>query len=201
MHVHPKRQILYRIYVTLVDFNDHNSAPLYNEKIQQAISKVIAEEEADARNINLDAQNVTMNNFCHSPVTTNTQRENTNTILTSERINYLDVLAETLRGLTINNAGYYHLYKNDAEADPASNPKVATHTSDEKNKVTDTTNENLQQKLLINRTLPIITMTIDTRITDRVANCGGTPHAHTTTTTKPVITDVARSRAHIIWTP
>ena len=87
--------------------------------------------------------------------------------------------------MTINDAGYYNSDKNDAEGDPASNPKVYTHTSDgKKRKVTDISNENLQQKLIINRILPIITMKIDPRIPDRVATFGGTPHAHTTPTTK-----------------
>ena len=84
--------------------------------------------------------------FCQSPVTTNTKGQNANTILTSQRINNLDTLAETLKVLTINDAGYYNSGKNYAEGDPASNPKVATHTSDgNKIKVTDTSNVNLKQ--------------------------------------------------------
>ena len=69
-------------------------------------------------------------------------------ILTNERINSLDALAETLKGLTINDTGYYNSDKNDAEGDPSSNPKVATHTSDgKKRKGTNTSNRNLQQKV------------------------------------------------------
>ena len=83
-----------------------------------------------------------------------------------------------------------------------SNPKVATHTCDgKKRKITDTSNVNLQQKLLSNQTLPIITTTIDHPIPDRVANFGGTPHALTTSTTNGVITDTLRNRARILWTP
>ena len=143
-----------------------------------------------------------MDIFCQPPVTTNIQGENANEILTSERINYLDALAETLKGLTINNAGYYHLDKNDAEGNPSSNPKVATHTSDRKKiKVTDTSNGNLQQNLLINWTLLIITMTIDLRIPDSFGTCGGTPHARTTTATKPVIMSAVFSSARILRVP
>ena len=88
----------------------------------------------------------------------------------SEVINNLDALAETLKGLTSNDAAYYNSDKNDAEGDTASDPKVATHTSDvKKRKVTDTSNRNTQQKILINQTLPIITRSIDPRIDDRVA--------------------------------
>ena len=93
---------------TLVDYNDRNNAPFSNEKLQQAISKVMAETEAEERNIILYAHNVNMDNFCQSPVTTNTQRDNANAILTSERINNSDALAETLKRLTINNAVYYN---------------------------------------------------------------------------------------------
>ena len=100
--------------------------------------------------------------------------------------------AETLKGLTINNAGYYESDKNDAKGNTASDTKLETHTSDEKKrKVTNTSNRNLQQKLLIKRTLPIITTTIDPQIPDRVATCEWTPCAITTPTTKGVIMDAA----------
>ena len=53
----------------------------------------------------------------------------------------MDVLAEILKGLTINDTGYYELdsaNENYAKGDPAKDPKVATHTSDGKRrKVTD----------------------------------------------------------------
>ena len=137
-----------------------------------------------------------MDNFCQSPVTTNTQGENANEILTSERMNNLDALAETLKLLTINDAGYYNSDANDAEGDPTSDPKSDTHTSDgKKRKVTDTSNVNLQHKLLINRTLPIITTTIYPQIPDSIATCVGTPHACVAPPTKPVIADAARISA------
>ena len=52
-----------------------------------------------------------------------------------------------------------------------------------------------------NQTLPIITMTVDPQITDRVATCGGTPHVLTTTTTNGVIMDAARIITCILLTP
>ena len=104
-----------------------------------------------------DVHNIAMDNFCHSPVRTNTQGNNSNTILTSEILNTSDELEEMLKGLKINDSGYYNSDKDDAEGDPASNPNVANHTCDrKKRKLIDTSNENSQQKLLINRTLPII---------------------------------------------
>ena len=94
--------------------------------------------------------------------------------------------------MTINKAGYYETEKNDANGDPASDPKVATHTSDgKKRKATDTSNGNLQQKLLSNWTFPIITATIEPQIPDMVATYGGTPHALVKSTTKRVIADAA----------
>ena len=59
----------------------------------------------------------------------------------------------------------------------------------------------MKKKLLSNRTLLIITTTIDPRIPDRVATCGGTPHALAMPTTKGVIADAARSSARVLRTP
>ena len=103
--------------------------------------------------------------------------------------------------MTINDAGYYNLDKNDAEDNQKSAPKVDTHTSDEKErKVTETTNRNPPQKLLSNRTLPIITTLIDPWIPDGIETCGGTPHVRPTPTSKVVITDVTRSSVRIFQT-
>ena len=72
--------------------------------------------------------------------------------LTSEKRNNLDALAETLNGLTINNAGYYESYSenvNEEKGDPANDTKVATNTSDRnKRKVTDTRNRYLTTKII-----------------------------------------------------
>ena len=148
------------------------------------------------------SHNVTVDTFCQTPVTPNAQGENENSILTSERLNNSDALAETLKGLTINVAIYYDSEKNDTKGDPESNSKVATRTSDrKKRKVTDTSNGNVQQRLLINRILLIITTTIDPQIPDRFATCGGTPHDLTTPTMKGVVTDAACSSARVLRTP
>ena len=83
----------------------------------------------------MDAHNVSVDTFSHI---SNTQRDNENTILKIEKLDKLDALAEKLKGLTINNAGYYELDSvnvNDAKGDRASNPKIATHTSDGKNEI------------------------------------------------------------------
>ena len=107
----------------------------------------MAETEEEERNIITGVNNVTMDTFCHSPVTTNTQGENANTIFTSERRITLGIVAETLKVLTlhskIKDSAYYNSDKDDAESDPKSDPLVATHTSDrKKRKVTDTDTTN-----------------------------------------------------------
>ena len=53
--------------------------------------------------ITLDAHNVTADNFSQ---TSNAQRENAKMILTSDKLDRSDALADTLKCLTINNAGY-----------------------------------------------------------------------------------------------
>ena len=106
------------------------------------------------------------------------------------------MLVETLKGLTINDAGYYKSNKNGIKGDPAIDPKVAIHTSDgKKRNVTKTGNGNPQQTLLSNRTLLIVTTTIEPHIPERVMTCRGTPQELTTPTMKGVITDAARSSA------
>ena len=103
----PRDKYYTKIYETLVDYNDRNNAPFSNEKIKQEMCKVMADEEAYARNIISDAHNVTVDTLCQTPVTPNTQGDNENSILTSERLNNSNSLSETLRVLKINNDGYY----------------------------------------------------------------------------------------------
>ena len=90
------------------------------------------------------AHNVTVDTFSH---TSNAQIYNTNGIFTSEKLDKLDEMVDTLNDLTIKNSEYYvskSAIANDKKGDPASNPKTVTHTSDRKGKVTDTSNGILQ---------------------------------------------------------
>ena len=121
---------------TVIDCNDNHNTPLSNEKLRPVISRVMAEtgeEELEAKH---NAKNVTMDTFCQSPVTTNTQ-ENIANVPTERQIS-LNILAETIKVFkvltldsTINVSAYYHSEEYDASIDPNSDPKVATHTSDE----------------------------------------------------------------------
>ena len=124
----PRDKYYMELYRTIKYCNDRNGAPLSNDNIRDVMNRVIIEEEAEAHN-------VTMDNFSKTPAMTNKKIENKNTILTSEKRNNSGALAEALKGLTINDAGYYESDSanvNDAKGDLASNPKVATHTSDGK---------------------------------------------------------------------
>ena len=151
----PRDKYYTEFFSTITYCNDYNCAPFSNEKIRDKIHKVIAEEEAGAHN-------VTVGNFSQTP---NTQRENENMILTSEKRDNSDAMVETLKGFTIKNSGYYESDSentNNAKGDPASDPNVATHNTDiNKRKVTDSRNRDLQQKVLSNQTLPIITTEIE----------------------------------------
>ena len=86
------------MYRILTYYNDLNNAPLLNGKIQETVHKFLDEESIS------DANNVTADIFSH---TSNTQRENTNAIFTSEKIDTLGDLTETLNDLTINDTEYY----------------------------------------------------------------------------------------------
>ena len=65
----------------------------------------------------------------------------------------------------------------------------------------DTSNRYLQQKLLSNQTLQIITTTIDPRILDMVATYGETPRALTAPMMKGIITDAVRISVRVLQTP
>ena len=104
----------------------------------------MAETELEERNMILDDHNVTLDTFCQYPVMANEQGVGTNSILTIEKLKSSDALAETLKGLIINDAGYYSSDKNDAEGDPKIDPKVATQSTDRlKRKVIDTNTTNI----------------------------------------------------------
>ena len=75
----------------------------------------------------VNANNVTADTFSN---TYNKKTENANAILTSEILNNSGALVETLKILTVKDAGYYDSDQNDKDGDPVSNPKVGNHTSD-----------------------------------------------------------------------
>ena len=93
----------------------------------------------------MDANNVTADIFSHTP---NTQRDNANTIFTSEKLDKSDYLADELSYFTINNAKYYasnSVTARDAQGDLTRDPKTVTHTRNVKEKLIDTSNGNFEQ--------------------------------------------------------
>ena len=87
-----------------------------------------------------------------------------------------DDLADRLKDLTINDAECYVSkppIENDEKGNPAINHNTVNHTSDGKGKVMNTSNGNSQQKLLSDRTLPVVILTINPRIDNRIAPIEG----------------------------
>ena len=168
------------------------------------------EEEHDAKR---NSNHVTMDTFIQSPVMTNTPRKIAN--VPNERQISSEFLAETIKGFkgltlqsTINDSSYYHSDVNDAKSDPKSDQVVATHTSDRKKRKvtdTDTNNGNPPHKLLINRLvpeiIPVVIPLINQKTADGIAESGGTLHAVRMILSKEIVTDAARSAAHVFKYP
>ena len=60
---------------TLMDHDDCHNVALSNEKFLQAVSTGMVEKEEEEHNVNYNVNNVTMDTFFQSPVTTNTLRK------------------------------------------------------------------------------------------------------------------------------
>ena len=122
---------------TLIDHNDHRNVPFSNNKLQQAFSIVMVETEEEECDAERKANNVTMDTFIQSLVTTNKPRKKGN--VANERRISSKILEEMLKGFkgltlasTINDSAYYHSDKNDAKNDPKCDQLVATHTSEKR---------------------------------------------------------------------
>ena len=80
-------------------------------------------------------------------------------------------MADAIKDFTINDAKYYESNSgtaSDTQGDFTSNPETVTHTSSKNETVTHTSNGNFEQKLLINRTIPVVLMTMNPRIDQRI---------------------------------
>ena len=209
----PKEKYYMNLLDTLIDHNDRHHLPLFNEGLRKSVSKVMAETEEEERNVKHNTNNVDMDTFCQSPVTTNIQRNIAS--VPNERQMLSEILAETIKGFkrltlqsTIKDSAYYNSEDDDAESNPKSNQVVATHTSDGKKRKfadADTTNRNSAHKLLIKRIIPEIVPVIMAPIgptnRDGVASSGGTLHAHCTIISKDIVADAARSAARVFKYP
>ena len=88
---------------------------------------------------------------------------------------------------------------NDAKRNPSRNPKTFTDTSDGKEMVAYNINVIFQQKILSNRTLPVVVLMMEPRIDDRIATVGGDYHTLATTAMVEVIAETARVSAWVNW--
>ena len=180
------------MYRTLNDYNDCNNSPLSNNKIIEAMHKVTEEESIS------NANNGTVDKSSH---TTNTQRENANSIFTSEKLDKSNELADTLNDLTINESKYYasnSVTASDAQGNLTRDPKKVTDTRNGKEKVTDTSNGNFEQELLSNWILPFVVPKMNSRIDNMISPIGGAPQTLSTPATKEVITDAASDGMWVI---
>ena len=113
--------------------------PLSNVNILEATFKVIIEDEEESIT---DANNATSGAFSHI---SSSQRENSNAIFTSKKLEKLEYLVNAIYSLKINDAGYElsTATASGEQGDLTSNPDTVIHTS----------NGILYQKLLSCRTI------------------------------------------------
>ena len=177
------------MFNTITCYNDCNNILLSNENIREAIRKVIEKESIS------DTNNVTAETFSH---TSNTKRENVNAIFTNEKLYKSDDLAYLLEDLIINDAKYYEsnsATSSDAQGDTTLDPETVTPISNRKEKVTDTNNGNFEQKLLSNRTILVVVLTMNLSIDPRIVPTVAVPQTLLTPETKEVLADAACDRA------
>ena len=93
-----------------------------------------------------DANDVTADTFSHA---SSAQRENSNAIFTSENLEKLDELVDSVKNLTINNAEYY-------ESNTATASDAQGNLTSDLETVTCTSNRIFDQKLLSFRTIPVL---------------------------------------------
>ena len=150
------------MFKTLTDYNNHNNTPSYNASIRKEIRKVIEDESI------LDANNVTADTFSH---TFNTKGDNANTIFTSEKLDKSGELVDAVKNLTFNDAKYYESNKantSDSQVYLTRNTETVAHTINGNETVTLTSNGNFEQKILSNRTIPVVIPTMNLRIYQRI---------------------------------
>ena len=166
---------------SLSDYNELNKKPLSNANIWLEIRKVMEEEPIT------DANNVTADTFSHAP---NTQRENINTIFTSEKLDNLDKLVEAVKKLTINYAKYYEsntAAASDAQGNLTHNLETVNHTS----------NGKFEQKLLSYRTIPIFPPPENPGIDKGIADSRLVPQTLLMPVMKEIVADAASGGAWI----
>ena len=115
----------------------------------------------------------------------------------------MDKLADAVNDLIINDAEYHvskSVTENDAKGNPARDPKTVNHTSDGKEKVRYTSNRK-PQKIMSNRTLPVVIPKMNPSIENRIAPIGRAYQTPLMPVMKEVVVDAACGGAWINRTP
>ena len=112
----------------------------------------------------------------------NTQKDNANTIFTSEKLDKSDGLVDAVKNLTINDSEYYQSNKvtaSDTQGDITHNPETITGTRNRNDTVTHTRNGNetfihtrngyFEKQLLSNRTIPVVVLMMNQKIEQIIA--------------------------------
>ena len=60
---------------SLLNYNDCHGTPFSSENLREAVIRVMAETEEEEKYAKRNVNNVTMDDFVHSPVTINTQKK------------------------------------------------------------------------------------------------------------------------------
>ena len=105
------------------------------------------------------ANTITMDISSHA---SNAQRENSNAIFTSEKLDKSDELVDAVKILTINDTRYYESNTatvSDAQVNLTHNSETFTHTC----------NRNFEQRLLIYQTIPVLTLPMNPGIYKGIA--------------------------------
>ena len=132
-----------------------------------------------------------MYTFSHA---SNAQRQNGNAIFTSEKLDKLDELVDAVNNLTINDAKYYEsntATASDVQGYLTRNPETFTHTINGNETVIHTSNGGFEQKLLSNRTIPVLPLSMNPGIDQGIAPILLAPQTLLMPATKEVVADAA----------
>ena len=112
----------------------------------------------------------------------------------------MDKLSDAVKDLKINNTKYYEsntANASDAQGDHTHNPETVTNTINGNETVIHTNNRSFQKKLLSNRTIPVVVLTMNPSIDHRIAPIVLAPQTLLATTTKKGVADATSSGASV----
>ena len=144
-----KENIYMELNNNINNLNDNNDAHLSNAKILEAIVKFMIKDEEESIT---GANNVTADAFTH---VLSSQRDNSDTIFTHEKLDESENLVNAINNLTINTSGY-ELNKaitSDSQVNLTSNPDTVTHKSNGPDTVSQTRSGIWNEKLFSCRTI------------------------------------------------